>query len=72
MDVSSNDFTEEHIDLFRIAVSTSKAITTLDLRRNPGFNESSDTAVAIDKVLLENETKLHNGLMFGSYIGDRK
>ena len=72
IDVSSNEFTEEHIDLFRIAVGTSKTITSLDLRRNPGYDEGADAAEAIDKILLENETNSHSTMMSGSYGAGRK
>ena len=39
VDVSSNEFTAEHIDIFRIAVATSSSIVSFDLRGNPGYND---------------------------------
>lgn len=70
VDVSSNEFTQEHIELFRIAVRTSKAITTMDLRKNPGYSEYSPAIQDIEAQCLTNETRKHEA-QYG-VMGDEK
>jgi len=43
VDISSNEFTSEHVDIFRISLQTNKIMTTFDIRRNPGYSESKLT-----------------------------
>lgn len=56
LDATSNEFNAEHMELFRIAIGTSKKITVLDLRRNPGYSETSTSIMEIERMLLVNET----------------
>lgn len=71
LDISSNELTEEHIDLLKISLATNKSIIMLDLRRNPGFNESSSTAREIDQILIDNETAFYQQIKL-SATSERK
>ena len=70
VDVSGNDFNAEHIDLFKIAVRTSKTLISLDLRKNPGYSESSDAARDIEEKCMKNETEKHIEL-YGEFGDER-
>ena len=59
VDVSGNEFNAEHIELFRIAVGTSKTLTSFDLRKNPGYSDSSPAVREIEENCVKNETRKH-------------
>jgi hypothetical protein len=40
VDLAGNDLTAEHIQFIKMSLAANKYLTAIDLRRNPGYNES--------------------------------
>lgn len=55
VDVSSNDMSAESLELLRISMSTNKTVTSLDIRRNPGYSEMSRINMDLERFVQINE-----------------
>jgi hypothetical protein len=55
LDVSGNDFSVEHFEQMRLSMASNGTLTSLDMRRNPGYDEAEAAVAELEKIVHANE-----------------
>jgi Leucine-rich repeat (LRR) protein len=59
LDISGNELDNEQFELMRASINNNKTLTSLDMRRNPGYSESKSRFMFLVFICLYDETNLY-------------
>jgi hypothetical protein len=55
LDLAGNELTSEHIQFIKMSLAANKTLTSLDLRKNPGYSIDSPVIAEIERIVQANE-----------------
>ena len=55
VDLTGNDLSAEHIQFIKMSLAANKFLTSIDLRRNPGYDEGNDNKYVSFYVVVSNK-----------------